>query len=559
MGICASTNSKHKYADPHSSKDMKNVATIKRSNTNTFKRGATFYGTRGVGNEREQLNLPSEVEGGSQRVETFLTLRNIPNNNYTFKIKVSICNDKMKNVYTSLGETEAVLPDDNNSIVFSISFIYEYFFEKEQILKFVIIANDLDTYASCEEVVGKIMGSRGSYLAINLPVLTIPHAELILEVDCKNASQSAIETKLALTANFHKKCTDVFYVLNNFNDNKNWRKVYKSREYSGTKIAFDTLKILLDILCGGNVEKPVKFEFYEKDGEFIGESIVQVSSLKNNINEYAINDSKGNTIGELTVSYTEDKVMKFIDYLKAGMQINFIVGIDFTCSNIDPHRPESLHYCQGNVPNPYERATRACGSIVAYYDYDQLFPVYGFGGRLPNDIKVNHCFHLNLQQDPNVQGLEGIVTTYKDALLLIKLDGPTFFAPLIRTVLNNIKASMNQSVQIYYILMILTDGLINDMDATIDVLVECDVYPLSVIIIGIGNADFSNMNVLDGDDEPLVSTKGVKTRRDLVQFVEFNKFKDVDANKLAEEVLQEVPRQVEEYYQLTNAFKNINI
>jgi len=31
--------------------------------------------------------------------------------------------------------------------------------------------------------------------------------------------------------------------------------------------------------------------------------------------------------------------------------------------------------------------------------------------------------------------------------------------------------------------------------------------PLSVIIVGVGNANFSNMNKLDGDNEPLYSQK----------------------------------------------------
>jgi hypothetical protein len=51
----------------------------------------------------------------------------------------------------------------------------------------------------------------------------------------------------------------------------------------------------------------------------------------------------------------------------------------------------------------------------------------------------------------------------------------------------------------YHILLILTDGQINDMPATRDLIVECSDYPLSIIIVGIGNADFSNMVQLDGD------------------------------------------------------------
>lgn len=47
----------------------------------------------------------------------------------------------------------------------------------------------------------------------------------------------------------------------------------------------------------------------------------------------------------------------------------------------------------------------------------------------------------------------------------------------------------------YYIFLILTDGLINDMEATIDEIVRATSLPISIIIVGVGNEDFSSMNV----------------------------------------------------------------
>ena len=100
----------------------------------------------------------------------------------------------------------------------------------------------------------------------------------------------------------------------------------------------------------------------------------------------------------------------------------------------------------------------------------------------------------------------------------------------------------------YHILMILTDGQIDDMEETKDALVEASFLPISVIIIGIGTGDFGNMDVLDADENPLFDKNRRKADRDLVQFVPFNNFKD-NPQKLAEEVLEEIPRQVVEYYQ----------
>lgn len=40
--------------------------------------------------------------------------------------------------------------------------------------------------------------------------------------------------------------------------------------------------------------------------------------------------------------------------------------------------------------------------------------------------------------------------------------------------------------------------------------------PISVIIVGIGNEDFKNMEVLDADKEVLVDANGNKAARDIV-------------------------------------------
>jgi hypothetical protein len=52
----------------------------------------------------------------------------------------------------------------------------------------------------------------------------------------------------------------------------------------------------------------------------------------------------------------------------------------------------------------------------------------------------------------------------------------------------------------YFILLILTDGEIHDMEETKRSIVESSHLPLSIIIIGIGSADFGNMHILDGDN-----------------------------------------------------------
>ena len=85
------------------------------------------------------------------------------------------------------------------------------------------------------------------------------------------------------------------------------------------------------------------------------------------------------------------------------------------------------------------------------------------------------------------------------------------------------------------------------MDKVIDFIISCSDLPLSIIIVGIGNANFDNMDRLDGDSG-LYGSKGQKATRDIVQFVPF---RDVQFNPdvLAKQLLAELPGQVVRYFQ----------
>jgi len=63
----------------------------------------------------------------------------------------------------------------------------------------------------------------------------------------------------------------------------------------------------------------------------------------------------------------------------------------------------------------------------------------------------------------------------------------------------------SQQQQKYNILLIITDGIISDLQKTIDQIVYGSDLPLSIIIVGVGSADFSAMDELDADEKPLYS------------------------------------------------------
>lgn len=75
-------------------------------------------------------------------------------------------------------------------------------------------------------------------------------------------------------------------------------------------------------------------------------------------------------------------------------------------SNGNPATPQSLHFVSGHTPNCYEQAITAVGSIIQDYDSDKMFPVLGFGARIPPDGLVSHEFFVNM--DPNSPYCSGV-------------------------------------------------------------------------------------------------------------------------------------------------------
>jgi uncharacterized protein YegL len=108
-------------------------------------------------------------------------------------------------------------------------------------------------------------------------------------------------------------------------------------------------------------------------------------------------------------------------------------------------------------------------------------------------------------------------------------------------------ATKKNAGQAYTVLLIVTDGAVSDTNATASVLQNvAAAAPMSVIIVGVGNADFSAMQFLD-DHATTSNTK----RRDVVQFVQFNKH-CTNSVDLTSATLKEIPDQLVAYFTSNN-------
>jgi hypothetical protein len=365
--------------------------------------------------------------------------------------------------------------------------------------------------------------------------------------------------------------SDPFLVVSRLNEDGTWTVVWKSvRIDNNLSPRWAAVKIPMTTLCNGDIDRPLKIEIfdYNENSKHVSMGAVETSvramvtggGAPMNVIEADKKSKKGyvNSGTLVAGSCVIEQYPTLSDFIMGGLEISMLVAIDFTGSNGDPKTPSSLHYLDASGRlNQYQDAITAVGNVVQSYDSDKKFPVYGFGARCQQPdgsfSPVQHCFPV-YGGGFEVDGVDGILQAYKDVVHNVMFSGPTLFAPLISTATQHaIERQCTQQHQTYDVLLILTDGVINDMDATKAALITASQHPISVIIVGVGAADFTDMNALDSDGK-LLSHNGRTATRDIVQFVSFKDFVVAGGGALAQCVLAEIPAQLLQYMQ-QNAIK----
>ncbi|KAK3025106.1 hypothetical protein RJ639_044346 [Escallonia herrerae] len=183
---------------------------------------------------------------------------------------------------------------------------------------------------------------------------------------------------------------------------------------------------------------------------------------------------------------------------------NLILGIDFTKSNEWTGKVSfnnrSLHAI-GDVPNPYEKAISIIGKTLAPFDDDNLIPCFGFGDVTTHDQEV---FSFHSDHSP-CHGFEEVLDCYKKVVPHLQLSGPTSYAPVIDAAVDIVEKSGG----LYHVLIIIADGqvtrsvntcdgeLSRQEERTINSIVNASLYPLSIVLVGVGDGPWEDMKKFD--------------------------------------------------------------
>ena len=424
---------------------------------------------------------------------------------------------------------------------------------------------------ACTFDVGAVLGARGQCKAKKLATggTLICHIRKSTGTGLLRLQMSAEKLKNTEGFGLLRK-SDPFFELSrqvNSAGSLTWDNVFRSNVVKNNlNPEWNSAAIPLSTLCGGDLDAAVRVTIFDHESK--GDHVLMgmfETTTRGLVNAAASGgtftcNKSGNGTGTIKVlkadvcgAETEEEQVSermaaaavsapagppsFLDYVSGGLELNVVVAIDFTGSNGDPRQPGTLHHIDKNSMNPYEKAISAIIPILSKYDADQKFPVLGFGAKY-NGV-VHHAFQCGDQ--PEVHGVQGVLDAYQKVFSSgLIMSSPTDITHVMEQAAKRAKDNVSGGKQAYTILLIITDGAVSDVQATADTLARISDAPLSIVIVGVGSADFSAMQFLDDAN--------ASSRRDIAQFVEFNKH-STSSVSLSSATLQEIPHQVVSYFQ----------
>jgi hypothetical protein len=526
-------------------------------------------------------NFGNQFSGNvpSVKVELSVVCKNLANRDALSKSD-PMCVLFMKlfrnDMFSEVGRTEIV--KDSLNPTFIKKFLIDYYFEEVQKLRFEIYDSDSpsghldkhDKLGFMECTLGEIVGTAGSKFERKVQASHSQNATILVRYEellaCKEIVTLQMEAHKLDKKDLLGK-SDPFVVLSRANEDGSYTAAYKTEIIKkNLNPQWRPFTLKMNVLCNGDYARPIRFDCYDWDSDGSHDLIGSAYSPLGDIRKFPTGGfeldlihpekkakKKGYTnSGKLLFTMCKIEVENtFLDYVYGGMQLNFTVAIDFTASNGNPTEPTSLHYISPYQPNQYCMALQAVGEIIQDYDSDKMFPALGFGAKLPGGT-VSHEFPLNGNpSNPFCAGIAGVMQAYQQTLRSVQLYGPTNFAPVINHVAKF--ASTYRDGTNYFVLLIITDGVITDLVNTKAAIINASKLPMSIIIVGVGDAEFDAMGELDSDNQALTVNNRV-AERDIVQFVPFQKFMtahfpnaQMRQAHLAKEVLAEIPDQVVGY------------
>ena len=475
---------------------------------------------------------------------------------------------------------------------FKHRFRSEFVFHEEQTFVLRVYDEDLryathlgehDYLGGCVFTLGQLMGAKGNCLAKLLgkdnAYLVVIGEEVIENrevLEFRFSCQDLVKDHNIITdivdrsSKVLDKCRPYFRIERLNKDDQSWEIVWKSEVVKYTlDPVWNEARLPLQLLCNDDQTNPLKITIwdYEKHSSthvilgFVESTVAEIieKSKDGGIPVFIVmkekkkwfRGSKLKQVGLLKVLNASVIIVpSMLQYLSGGTSLDLMIGIDCSVANGEWGTEENLHFSANHWLNDYQAGIQKLGTITENFSRGQHSSLWGLGAKI-NDrdrdcyvMKERLCEGKSLLKAYDDNVVESTDFSLGDeASLNALIEAATF-----RTI------RLSKKRPCYTVLVVFTAGDFTELQETVDLIcTAAEDAPLSILIIGVGNNDFSSVKKLCGDKNGMLrDSRGIPIAREVVTFVSFKQFGG-NATEVIAEALKEIPEQFVEYHVMNGA------
>ena len=238
--------------------------------------------------------------------------------------------------------------------------------------------------------------------------------------------------------------------------------------------------------------------------------------------------------------------IKIYDFISSGIKLNTFMAFDFSDGlNKQPRK--------NSIDNYSKFINNLINKIFNYSKRHSTY-LYGFGGKLNNQEDL---FNFNQGENSTIF-LSNCIKVYESTKNNIIPKKNIFLSKLIRKITKVIYSIYE--ARNYNVLFIFEREIPDSADKQelIDTFIEASYLPLTIIIIGEGKNDFNKLKKLFSSEINEASSGMLKNRENILFTDFYNNFNE-NEEKLTQWCLEELSKQMIEFYKLVNTSPQKNL
>lgn len=371
---------------------------------------------------------------------------------------------------------------------------------------------------------------------------------------------------------------DPYFKIEKLNPNdKSWTTIWKSEVIKdNTSPTWSQARLPLQLLCNEDPSNPSKYDHDPQEKNAIKISIwvwnkftsdELVGFVETSVDNLVKQSTRGIPVFDVllerkrllggvklkkagSLKVLKGKVLNVpsvLQYIAGGCTLNLMIAIDCTLLNGDWRDDQSLHFHSEAFLNDYQAAIHRLGVIFDAYECRHKYQMWGYGASIEG---VDQPF-FSITDD--VENADDLIKAYDKNFApdnsTLELGNVAELKHVVQAGMFRAQRLNSGSKQCYSTLVILSTGAITDLQESIDaVCAAAEDAPLSIVVIGIGDGDFSGVQRLVADETGKLShSNGVPIARDIVQFVAMDDYNG-NARTCVAEALREIPEQFVQHF-----------